>query len=380
MSVWRKKSEYGTTLPQIAFVASSVLFQSPSPQGMIAEKIQPYVEIFREQGLEVGLYHPISRNPPSRKAEQVVNLLNSHIKSIPLSALRHLARGGGWRGLRDAEITWRIETYSRFITRRRVSMIFGVCIPEELVSAARRHGILTVELQHGMVAVENLMGYWPKGIYPDMFLAWDNESGSVANFLGIRPIVVGYPMMGDALQTSPKLKGGSICVTLGKGRSPSADPFGCFALRLHRAVTEMSSSDINFFFRIHPGIAFKRSKARRLTSWLKREFPGVEVHNPRHTSLIDDIGKASLHVTFHSAASIEFGLNGIISVECDADFFSDISRQFASSDLSSDLIRLYQPGEHRWDSFQQTAASINPPQFTGHLLTQESIRGIFESE
>jgi hypothetical protein len=345
---------------------------------MVAEKIQPYVDIFRKQEVGVGLYHPISRNPRSRTAERAEKLLHSYMKSILPLALKFLARGGGWRELRNAEMLWREEVYSKFLIKRRVSMVFGVCIPEQLVSAARGLGILTVELQHGMVAIDNLKGYWPNEIYPDAFLAWDSESGFLAKQLGLEPIVVGYPMVAYRPQVVENFLGDSICVTLGKGRSPSADPFGCFPLRLYQAVTELLSREVKFFFRIHPGVAFNRPLARRLTSWLNREFPAIEVHNPRHISLIDDLRLSKLHLTFRSAASIEFGLHGILSVECDTDFFTDISRQFSSSNLSSDLVCLYQPGKLNWDSIPYTAEPRCHPRFMGFHLSQEYIREIIE--
>lgn len=227
------------------------------------------------------------------------------------------------RKSRSLRASWTI-VLNRFLPRA----VIGIGLPQELLELAEEFGIPTIEVQHGSLSEETFRRYWPQ-VRPDWLFCWNSQTMEKAEELGFQAMKVGHPINQSLALTAEESSHKEICagrrtgeryflVALSWGVKNSVDPVGALHLKVKDALVEIMRNGYTPIFRIHPVVSSKVYASRSLRNWIKNEWPGSIVHDPRETSFLKSLVFSDFLLAFESAAAFEFSLANKPSILLDA--------------------------------------------------------------
>jgi hypothetical protein len=230
----------------------------------------------------------------------------------PVSAPPALAAWPFWQQ-QFSQLLFRSHHYERWLARLRPPLIFLDCwyaasvLPAIL--AARRLGIPTIDLQHGIQGASHFAyAAWPDGVglslFPDTFWVWGERD---------RAVIRGKD---NALSRHSRcLVGGSLELNyLRESRSDASRP-AATSHNLTVLVTEQkgidvgpmlapiiarTAGDIRWLIRPHPS-----EPEGLLRTALAADLPAVEFISPGGEPVFDSLARADLHLTGFSSVAIE---------------------------------------------------------------------------
>lgn len=202
----------------------------------------------------------------------------------------------------------------------RPRLVIIVCYFEALgwsmLLAARRLGIPTVDLQHGVTSGHPMYARWtrhPAGGYallPDTFWAWTRTDADRITSWGGRAVIGGHPWMayfrGRSPETLPPRGRRTVLVSLNWSSG--------FDERI-RAAIAASPADWIWWVRLHPKMDAERASIR---SWADANGAGrAHVDAPTDLPLPALLAAADVHLTLSSTVTQEAARFGLPTVTLD---------------------------------------------------------------
>lgn len=309
----------------------------------------PMVELLNKLGKSTLVWEQgEERHPRYSKSAWISRLLNDEASSLPLPSHLHdephwfvdyqkfaneiMGRAVKWREVADMidRVTNQSTVFEKWLRKTGARFLFVVCWYDPLIMAAimaaRRCGIKTIEIQHGVMGKEVFQySTWLRAplegfeTIPDVFWFWGKTSAKEIKHYS------------PAFSSSDILVGGNLWLNRWRHRRQGAsEPAGDTKLQVHRKTILVTLQlDIEPFLfdaiaaspytwrwliRFHP--AREKSKRAQEEQMFKNTgHPGVELERASSILLYELLSESDVHVTSYSACAIEalaFGVRSII--------------------------------------------------------------------
>lgn len=196
--------------------------------------------------------------------------------------------------------------------------------------AARRRGVQSVDVQHGVTARNPAYDGWtrfPDGGYvllPDRFWCWsERDAGPVSGWPAAaarrhRPLVGGHPWAAFWQHAGPLADEFRKRIAAIKGSGPNlllTLSWSSGLTEAHRQVLTASPADWTWWVRLHPSMETERREIRR---WCEQHGAGrIRVDEPTDLPLPLLLQESDVHVTRNSTVIQEAAACGLPSVAID---------------------------------------------------------------
>ena len=336
----------------LVVVCSSTSILTPSAEGLISDKLDPYIQEAINQGWVVlvvlrGATEKLQGKSPYR----VSKFPGISFQKLSLGLIRSVfdsARSMSRLTLETLRLTWRESrgSWEDVFEKLNPDMVIGTGLYEEIIEACQLRSIKAIEVQHGLFSKSNLDTYWPR-IFPDIFFTWDMLSAEIAHSKGMYAIVTGHPMaeenwiLNRSIELSNKSNQSSVkrlSFALSWGETGAADPFFTMTQDLRLKVDQVVELGFTPVFRIHPAFTDRKLRALLLSIWLKLNWPSSVIEAPRKRGLRETISDCTALISHSSSTTLEFGFAGKKTLVLDERMRSYYRRVFSSLGLSVKLV------------------------------------------
>ena len=213
----------------------------------------------------------------------------SFLKSVKIA--NHRLRGRGRSFLEYLRASWEsiAEPFWIFyLSSRKITALLGVMLNSPELSAARKLGIPSFELQHGILSETTLEDYFPNE-YPNYFCAWPMEISRfrIPNGTEIVPIPFSWS---HRAQESDSIDGERFLLVLNDGLVEAADPFGMMPHSLLDSARLLLRHKKSIVLRFHP-----KSPARLISMF--KNWAHKNLGNVRFETYLDKDIHASILIS-----------------------------------------------------------------------------------
>lgn len=196
----------------------------------------------------------------------------------------------------------RVGVWLRVLRRVKADFVIGIGLTNEEILAARRLGITTIEIQHGIFFDGVANFYWPKSS-PDFFGLWPATNPRLLDDSGIKPLKIPLPKLS---RREDARSGDKVLVPLSWGEvwETSQDKFlGAIPQPLADVLRGGDLSFDRVLFRAHP--VFSKRKLRRLRAGIDQIFPGSGLNLSGKESIESFLSRGSILITHESSTWME---------------------------------------------------------------------------
>lgn len=356
-------------------VFSLANINSPSPDGMVADKLHAYFDKGEEAGMSFVKVLVPGENSwgtktaykffplPGQTTFWFLSLISFALKLLRLDWFRSQI-------LKMKSLHLR-RCWSEVIETTKPDVIIGIGLPQELLDESNIRGIQSIEIQHGIIDASTILRYWPSA-KPTKFLCWDEHTVRLAKEEGLNAVNVGHPIsLPDTEEVPPaKTIQGSIsgdheyfCVALSWGLPNSEDPFGTLHPDLVQLVDNLVSLGYVPLFRVHPVIGARPLTSFLLKRWIEARWPKCPFHNPRLWSVRQSASACSFLVSHQSSTAYEFAVLGKPSIILDTDHLESIRLALGSG--ARGMETLVFKGYEEFVAYEPETETVSRFQFRG---------------
>lgn len=171
--------------------------------------------------------------------------------------------------------------WHEYLSRNRYNAILGTMLSAPEIRQARKLGIPTFEIQHGIMETGTLRQYFPE-VAPDFICTWPINSAHVSFPEGTRQL--GIPFTWIQPNSTPQKQDRRYLVILGQGIELSPDPVGLMDPVLWESIRRVSWLKHCLIFRFHPKTsefeieAFKRWLGTSLGELSFQSHLNLDIH------------------------------------------------------------------------------------------------------
>ena len=173
-----------------------------------------------------------------------------------------------WRlsALRQSWLSARTATWLKIFRREGALAVLGIGLTESEILAARKLGVPTMEIQHGMFFDSDIRAYWPTST-PTHFALWGIGEQDFVPAFGMEVVLIPPPRR-EGVQVGPTSH--SLLVPLSNGTRANEPFFGCLPDGLVPLIEGKPAPLEGVVFRAHP--LFKKSRQTFLKRKLMMRF------------------------------------------------------------------------------------------------------------
>jgi len=339
----------GVSLVSVLATFSKANLNSPSKQGLLADKMDVFFESAKVSG--VRFHHVLLPGESTwlLKTPYEFTRLPNSFKFWMFSMFSFVFRKFGLNQLRLLSLRAKSralsEGWDSLIQLTNSRAIVGIGIPQELIRLAKLKGLPCIEFQHGLFDRKGVEKYWPK-YFPTHMFCWDEFSAQEIRSFGIEALVVGHPIAfyAESLSyiESVKLSLGKsedlFCIALSYGERGGLGPSKSITDEVIAAINEALGEGFEPIFRLHPVVARRRFKRLLLQTWLKRIWKDARIDDPLRVSLADSASRSEFLLTSKSSSAFEFALLGKPSVVLDQSRARNIQESIIQSGIENEFI------------------------------------------
>jgi hypothetical protein len=205
--------------------------------------------------------------PGSEQHRSLRRFLVLILATLSIYIFQHgLGFDGRLSALRQSWLSARTKTWQEIFRREGALAVLGIGLTESEILAARKLGIPTMELQHGMFFDSDIHAYWPTST-PSHFALWGvGEQDFVPGF-GMDVVLIPPPQR-ESIQNWPRPN--SLLVPLSNGTRANDPIFGCLPDGLELLIEGKPAPLEGLVFRAHP--LFSKSRQTSLKRKLMMRF------------------------------------------------------------------------------------------------------------
>ncbi len=237
-------------------------------------------------------------------------------------------------------------SWEQILESSKPLVVIGIGLPDNLCEVARKMGVRTAEMQHGIFD-DLRLHYWPTDA-PDVFLAWDQHSANLASNAGLEAMVLGHPLSVEGSSLS-KMKNHPLvcCVALQYGATGAIDKVGSITPELLEAITSLKQVGFKMIIRPHPVIAARTGmRWKRYVKTIKELVPDTDLISPMEHDWNETISRSDVLLTDSSSSAFEFGIALKPSIVLDHEVRKTIQLALDSSGVDGNIIG--QDASHVW--------------------------------
>lgn len=191
--------------------------------------------------------------------------------------------------------------WDSFFARHSFDAVLGVMLTREELIAARKAGIPSFELQHGMLAENALLDYFPYAA-PDFFCAWPMDSSHINLPHGTKLLSIPFSWSGKS-NCSRSATRPLVLVILTHNSKNGADPWGFLETEVAQAISEIAPGGASIRFRFHPKTT--RREIRKFKAWALGKFGQAHFETFRDSNISSSICKSHLVVLGQSSTWLD---------------------------------------------------------------------------
>jgi hypothetical protein len=307
-------------------VLSIADINSPSPRGQVSDKLDAYFEQGKVSGFSFSKVLLPGNMPWQVKSAYKFTKLSGGAALWTLSLISLVLKWSRMEGVRKQILEVKSRhlrsEWSKLIELTQAEIVMGIGIPEELLYESNRRGLPTLEVQHGTLNAETLERYFPKS-RPSKVLCWNSYTVNVVRELGFDAVNVGHPVSMLVRRTQLRTPEGigpsnlrrlTFCVALSWKVKNGVGYFGILHSELEAEIEELIAAGHTPVFRIHPVTSSQFLRRFLVSHWIRKKWPGGELHDPKKVSLRESIEMCDFLLSFESATAYEFGVLGKPSI------------------------------------------------------------------
>lgn len=174
------------------------------------------------------------------------------------------------------------DFWEHYLRRNSFDALCGVMLTTAELRAARKIGIPSFEIQHGILQADMISDYFPE-VQPDYICVWPLDSSNISLPHNLTRVDVPFTWE-PAIKSKNSLVSGTL-VILGHNIERAEDPAGLLEANLGENIRNMKFENENLSFRFHPKTS--RSEMREFLEWLAAEFPDATFHSYRDLDVSD---------------------------------------------------------------------------------------------